>query len=100
MRILLADDHPMIRTAIDVLLRETRFEIVGTAASGEETLEWAWALNAGASVLGSVLAMVVAIESSLNVTLAAGAFFYVAALLLTSQFSTSRRFRRAITDAA
>ena len=39
MRILLADDHPMIRTAIDVLLRETRFEIVGTAASGEETLE-------------------------------------------------------------
>jgi two-component system nitrate/nitrite response regulator NarP len=36
---LLADDHPMIRTAIDVLLRETRFEIVGTAASGEETLE-------------------------------------------------------------
>jgi len=38
-RILLADDHPMIRTAIDVLLRETRFEIVGTAGSGEETLE-------------------------------------------------------------
>jgi two-component system nitrate/nitrite response regulator NarP len=38
-KILLADDHPMIRTAIDVLLRETGFEIVGTAASGEETLE-------------------------------------------------------------
>jgi two-component system nitrate/nitrite response regulator NarL len=38
-KILLADDHPMIRTAIDVLLRETDFEIVGTAASGEETLE-------------------------------------------------------------
>jgi two-component system nitrate/nitrite response regulator NarL len=38
-RILLADDHPMIRTAIDVLLRETAFEIVGTAASGEETLQ-------------------------------------------------------------
>jgi two-component system, NarL family, nitrate/nitrite response regulator NarL len=37
-RILLADDHPMIRTAIDVLLRETAFEIVGTAASGDETL--------------------------------------------------------------
>jgi two-component system nitrate/nitrite response regulator NarL len=38
MRILLADDHPMIRTAIDVLLRETGFEIVGTAASGDEAL--------------------------------------------------------------
>ena len=38
MKILLADDHPMIRTALDVLLRETDFEILGTAATGEETL--------------------------------------------------------------
>ena len=37
-RILLADDHPMIRTAIEVLLRDTRFEIAGTAATGEEAL--------------------------------------------------------------
>ena len=37
-KILLADDHPMIRTAIDVLLRDTGFEIVGTAATGQETL--------------------------------------------------------------
>ena len=37
-RILLADDHPMIRTAIEVLLRDTRFEIAGTAANGEEAL--------------------------------------------------------------
>ena len=37
-RILLADDHPMIRTAIEVLLRDTRFEIVGTAANGVEAL--------------------------------------------------------------
>ena len=34
--ILLADDHPMIRTAIEVLLRDTGFEIVGTAATGDE----------------------------------------------------------------
>lgn len=39
MRILLADDHPMIRTALDVLLRETDYEIVGTAMSGDETLQ-------------------------------------------------------------
>ena len=34
--ILLADDHPMIRTAIEVLLRDTEYEIVGTAATGDE----------------------------------------------------------------
>jgi two-component system nitrate/nitrite response regulator NarP len=33
-RILLADDHPMIRTALEVLLRDTEFEIVGTASTG------------------------------------------------------------------
>jgi two-component system nitrate/nitrite response regulator NarP len=38
MKILLADDHPMIRTAIEVLLRDTKYEIAATAASGEETL--------------------------------------------------------------
>ena len=38
-RILLADDHPMIRTAIEVLLRDTNYEIAGTAGSGTETLE-------------------------------------------------------------
>jgi len=37
-RILLADDHPMIRTAIEVLLRDTAYEIAGTAATGDEAL--------------------------------------------------------------
>lgn len=37
-RILLADDHPMIRTAIEVLLRDTAFELAGTAANGEQAL--------------------------------------------------------------
>jgi len=36
--ILIADDHPMIRTAIEALLRGTDYEIAGTAGSGEETL--------------------------------------------------------------
>lgn len=36
--ILLADDHPMIRTAIEVLLRDTPFDILGVAASGAEAL--------------------------------------------------------------
>ena len=37
-RVLLADDHPMIRTALEVLLRDTEFEIVGVAGTGEATL--------------------------------------------------------------
>jgi two-component system nitrate/nitrite response regulator NarP len=37
-RVLIADDHPMIRTALDVLLKDTGFEIVGCAASGSEAL--------------------------------------------------------------
>ena len=45
-------------------------------------VEWAWAMNAGASVLGSVLAMVVAIQFGLTVTLACGLAAYLLALLL------------------
>ena len=44
--------------------------------------EWAWAMNASASVLGSVLAMVVALHFGLNVTLACGAAAYALAGLL------------------
>lgn len=38
MRILLADDHPMISTAIEALLRDSQFEIVGMAATGDQAL--------------------------------------------------------------
>jgi two-component system nitrate/nitrite response regulator NarL len=37
-KILIADDHPMIRTAIEVLLRDTGQTIVGSATTGEEAL--------------------------------------------------------------
>jgi hypothetical protein len=46
-------------------------------------VEWAWAMNAASSVLGSVLAMVIAIHWGLNVTLACGAAAYLAAVLLS-----------------
>jgi spermidine synthase len=45
-------------------------------------IEWAWAMNAASSVLGSVLAMVVALHFGLNVTLACGAVAYLLALAL------------------
>ena len=37
-RLFLADDHPMIRAALEALLRDTDYEIVGTAGSGDVTL--------------------------------------------------------------
>ena len=50
-------------------------------SDSENVVEWAWAMNAGASVLGSVLAMVIAIEFGLTVTLSCGAAAYVVALI-------------------
>jgi DNA-binding NarL/FixJ family response regulator len=38
MRVLLADDHPMIAAALEVLLRGSDYELVGRARSGADTL--------------------------------------------------------------
>jgi spermidine synthase len=54
----------------------------------DNAVEWAWAMNAAASVLGSVLAMVIAIQFGLTVTLACGAGAYLAALALTPVLRT------------
>jgi spermidine synthase len=43
------------------------------------TVEWAWAMNAAASVLGSVSAMVIAIHYGLTITLSCAAFAYMMA---------------------
>ncbi|HEY5459771.1 MAG TPA: response regulator transcription factor [Sphingomicrobium sp.] len=37
-RVLLADDHPMIRTALEVLLRDTSYELAGIAGTGASAL--------------------------------------------------------------
>jgi hypothetical protein len=42
-----------------------------------KTVEWAWALNAAASVLGSVMAMIIAIHFGLTVTLLCAAAAYL-----------------------
>ena len=54
-----------------------------------ETVEWAWALNASASVLGSVLAMVIAIHFGLTVTLACAAMAYLIAAVCLQKWRTS-----------
>jgi spermidine synthase len=51
------------------------------------TVEWAWALNAAASVLGSVMAMIIAIHFGLTATLACAA----AAYLMAAGFSRTWR---------
>lgn len=47
--------------------------------SSNATVEWAWAMNAAASVLGSVAAMIIAIHFGLTLTLACAAVAYVMA---------------------
>ena len=39
MKILIVDDHPMIRTAIEVLLRDTGLTIAGSATTGTEAIQ-------------------------------------------------------------
>ncbi len=65
------------------------------AAEADQTrgnmVEWAWAMNAASSVLGSVLAIIVAIQFGLNVTLGSGAAAYLVALLLATTLRPAHR---------
>ena len=64
--------------------------ISGGVSGEDNAVEWAWAMNAAASVLGSVLAMVIAIEFGLTITLACGAAAYLLALLLLPALRSQR----------
>ena len=64
------------------------FPVGGQGDFQQNAVEWAWAMNAGSSVLGSVLAMVIAIQFGLNVTLASGAMAYLMAMLLSGTVHT------------
>jgi hypothetical protein len=52
--------------------------------------EWAWAMNAAASVLGSVAAMVIAIQLGLSATLLTGALAYLLAIALSGTLAWRR----------
>ncbi len=58
--------------------------------AADNAVEWAWAMNAAASVLGSVSAMVIAIQFGLTVTLACGATAYLLALLVMPALRAKR----------
>ena len=69
-------------TGLRALAASPAPEFPADDGQNENAVEWAWAMNAAASVLGSVLAMVIAIQFGLTVTLACGAFAYVLALFV------------------
>ncbi len=68
----------------------TGLRSLASARSDVNSIEWAWAMNAASSVLGSVLAIVVAIQFGLNATLACGAATYFCALLLRGKLRHSQ----------
>jgi hypothetical protein len=59
------------------------------AATADGIVEWAWAMNAASSVLGSVLVMVVVISFGLNAALACAALSYLFATGLTTLWKTA-----------
>lgn len=64
----------------------TGLRLLDESSIGTQGLtEWAWAMNASASVLGSVLAMVIALHFGLNATLLCGALAYASAGMLTAK---------------
>jgi spermidine synthase len=69
-------------TGLRALVTGPIVDIPSAATAEDNAVEWAWAMNAAASVLGSVLAMVIAIQFGLTVTLACGVVAYLLALLL------------------
>jgi hypothetical protein len=62
-------------------------------SSSENSIEWAWAMNAAASVLGSVLAITIGIRFGLRVTLLCGAGAYITAAMLLRLLETERSRR-------
>ena len=68
----------------------TGLRALADATSGK-LVEWAWAMNAASSVLGSVLAIIIAIQFGLNITLAMGAAAYLLAIVLARTLRPSFR---------
>ena len=68
-----------------------RFLPLGIVSAGrgfEDLVPWAWGLNGAASVLGSVLAMALALNLGFQLTFTFGLLFYGAALWAARSFDT------------
>ena len=69
-------------TGLRALAAGPVMDVPSGSSVADNGVEWAWAMNAAASVLGSVLAMVIAIQFGLTVTLVCGVAAYLLALVL------------------
>ncbi|MGA7220809.1 MAG: hypothetical protein WBX38_21010 [Candidatus Sulfotelmatobacter sp.] len=69
-------------TGLRALAMRPAPHLAARPVAADNAVEWAWAMNAAASVLGSVLAMVIAIQFGLTATLACGVAAYLLALVL------------------
>ena len=63
------------------------------SAGANASVEWAWAMNAAASVLGSVAAMVIAVNFGLGATLLTGAGAYALAAAFIPGIAHSRNWK-------
>ena len=70
-------------------LQTATLEQFSEPPAANSAIEWAWAMNAASSVLGSALAMVVAVHSGLNAALACAAGAYLSAAALTALWQRS-----------
>src|SRR4051794_26097134 len=87
-RVLLADDHPMIRTSVARLLAGvTDMEVVGAACDGEEAVEQAVALRPDVVVLDLAMPRVDGVEATRRIVAAAPE---VRVLVLTSYSDRDR----------
>src|SRR5579862_6545726 len=75
-------------TGLRALAASRGGEFSANQSAHDNGVEWAWSMNAAASVLGSVLAMVIAIQFGLTVTLACGPAAYLLALLVVPVLRT------------
>jgi hypothetical protein len=71
-----------------------------STARESDTIEWAWAMNAASGVLGSVLAIVLALHFGLNATMGCAAGTYLAAAALTLLWQRPRVNRVSIEEPA
>lgn len=64
-RILLADDHPLIRQALrDVLEREADFEVVGEASNGREAVDLTQALHPDVVIMDISMPVMTGVEAT------------------------------------
>jgi hypothetical protein len=82
-------------TGLRALASRPRSEIptLEESESRGDLVEWAWAMNAASSVLGSVVAILIAVQFGLNATLASGAAAYFLALIFATTFGLAPQGR-------